>query len=249
VIIHEVHGHGPVVLLTHGFAASSRMFGHTVAALATDHTVVVWDQLGHGRSDAPDDPAVYSVAASVEAMLALLDGVGAERAVLLGHSLGGYLSLELALAHPARVRALVLVDTGPGYRSDRGRAGWNELADGYARSLEERGLAGLPAGAELDAHEHRSARGLALAARGVLRQADAHVIECLSSIGAPALVVVGEHDAPFRKGADHLAANLPEATLAVIPGAGHAPPVTHPEQFERVVRTFLASLPPSEPSR
>src|SRR5690606_4088229 len=109
---HEIAGSGPVVLLTHGFGASSHMFATTVAALATDHTAISWDQRGHGASAAPDDPAAYSVAASLEDMATLLDDVGARRAVLLGHSLGGYLSLEFALAHPARVAALVLVDTG-----------------------------------------------------------------------------------------------------------------------------------------
>ena len=65
-------------------------------------------------------------------MLAILDDVGAERAVVLGHSLGGYLSLELAIAHPERTAALVLVDTGPGYRNDAARDGWNEMAERYA---------------------------------------------------------------------------------------------------------------------
>ena len=103
-----------MVLLTHGFGASSHMFAGTVADLSTDHTVVVWDMRGHGRSDSPGDPAAYSVRTSLDAMLAILDDVGAERAVLVGHSLGGYLSLELAITHPERVAALVLVDTGPG---------------------------------------------------------------------------------------------------------------------------------------
>ena len=122
MIFHEATGSGPAVLLTHGFGASSHMFVGTVADLAADHTAVVWDMRGHGRSDSPDDPAAYSVASSLDAMLAILDDVGAERAVLVGHSLGGYLSLELAIAHPDRVATLVLVDTGPGYPQRRAAA-------------------------------------------------------------------------------------------------------------------------------
>ena len=238
-IFHEATGSGPVVLLTHGFAASSHMFTATVGALAVDHTAVVWDQLGHGRSDAPDDPAAYSVAASLQAMLAILDAVGAEDAVLLGHSLGGYLSLELVLAHPQRVRALVLVDTGPGYRSDRGREQWNEMAEGYARDLDEHGLDGLTASAELSSGVHRSASGLAHSARGVLHQSDGHVMEGLASIIAPTLVVVGENDQPFLAGSQYMSQKIPGARLAVIDGAGHAPPVTHPAEFNRVLREFL----------
>ncbi len=138
----EVTGSGPAIVLTHGFAASSHMFAKTVPALATDHTVIAWDMPGHGRSEAPDDSSAYSMASFLAAMLCLLDlvdGVGAERAVFLGHSLGGYLSLDLALAHPERTAGLVLVDTGPGYRSDAARDGWNRMADAYAPGPRDQG--------------------------------------------------------------------------------------------------------------
>jgi pimeloyl-ACP methyl ester carboxylesterase len=241
-IHHETSGSGPVVLLTHGFGASSHMFAKTVADLAADHTAVVWDQLGHGRSDSPSDPAAYSVAASLDAMLAILDAVGADRAVLLGHSLGGYLSLELAIAHPERTAGLVLVDTGPGYRSDRGRAEWNAMAERYARDLDERGLDGLPGSDELAAGVHRSAAGLARSARGVLKQADGHVIDALPTVAVPTLVVVGERDDAFLAGSRYMADKIPGATLAVIDGAGHAPPVSHPDAFNDTLRAFLAGL-------
>ena len=242
-IHHEVTGSGPVVLLTHGFAASSHMFASTVADLSTDHTAVVWDMRGHGSSDSPGDPAAYSVRTSLDAMLAILDDVGAERAVLVGHSLGGYLSLELAISHPERVAALVLVDTGPGFRSDRGRDEWNAMADRYAEDLDQRGLDGLPGSDELTASVHRSAEGLALAARGVQRQSDGHVLEALPTIGEPTLIVVGEHDGPFRNGSQYMAGKIPGAQLAVIDGAGHAPPVSHPDAFNAVLRSFLTRLP------
>jgi pimeloyl-ACP methyl ester carboxylesterase len=241
-IHHEVNGSGPAVLLTHGFAASSHMFASTVADLSTDHTAVVWDMRGHGSSDSPEDPSAYSVATSLDAMLAILDDVGVEQAVMLGHSLGGYLSLEMAIAHPERTAALVLVDTGPGFRNDAARDGWNEMAEGYARDLDERGLAGLPGSDELSATVHRSAAGLALAARGVLRQNDGHVLEALPAIEVPTLVVVGEHDTPFLNGSRYMADKIPNATLAVIDGAAHAPPVSHPAEFNAVLRSFLDEL-------
>jgi pimeloyl-ACP methyl ester carboxylesterase len=236
---HEIAGTGPAVLLTHGFAASSHMYAATVADLSANHTMITWDIRGHGKSDSPGDPAEYSVAASLADMAASIDAAGAEHAVLVGHSLGGYLSLEFTLAHPDRVDGLVLVDTGPGFRKEEGRQQWNEMAEGYANDLDERGLSGLPASAELNAGVHRSAEGLALAARGILRQRDGHVMEGLPTIATPTLVVVGEYDAPFLAGSGYMAAKIPGARLVTIAGAGHAPPVTHPDEFNAALRAFL----------
>ncbi len=113
------------------------------------------------------------------------------------------------------------------------------MAERYAADLDERGLAGLPASAELDAGVHRSAEGLALAARGILSQRDGHVLEALPTIAAPTLVVVGESDEPFLAGSGYMAAKIPGARLVTIAGAGHAPPVTHPDEFNAALREFL----------
>jgi pimeloyl-ACP methyl ester carboxylesterase len=236
----DIIGSGPAVLFTHGFASSSHMFAVTVADLSTDHTTITWDIRGHGKSDSPADPAEYSVDLSLSDMAGILDAAGARRAVLVGHSLGGYLSLEFTFANPDRVEGLVLVGTGPGYRKDEARAAWNQMAERYAADLDERGLDGMPSSAELDAGVHRSAEGLALAARGILSQRDGHVLEALPTIAAPTLVVVGEHDEPFQAASRYMAAKIPDAELVVIDGAGHAPPVTHPNEFNAALRSFLA---------
>src|SRR3954462_9608853 len=98
------------------------MWGGQVAALAGRHQVIVWDMRGHGQSDSPDDPAAYSEAATVADMAAILDACGAERAVIGGLSLGGYMSLSFNLTHANRVPALMLFDTGPGFKKDEARA-------------------------------------------------------------------------------------------------------------------------------
>jgi pimeloyl-ACP methyl ester carboxylesterase len=239
----EVAGDGPVVLLTHGFGASSHMFASTIGALAAGYTAIAWDMRGHGRTEVSDDASDYSVAASLSDMARLLDEAGADRAVLLGHSLGGYLALEYALAHPAQVAALVLVDTGPGFRSDRRRAEWNDMTDRYAAALEEQGLDGLPGSEELRRSVHRGgATGLAHTARSTLRQEDGHVIEQLATIDVPVLVVVGSRDEPFLAGSEYMATTMPQAELVVIEGSGHAPSVTHPAEFEAALLAFLDRL-------
>ena len=77
----------------------------------------------------------YTVPLALGDMAALLDVEGADGAILAGHSLGGYLSLSFHIAHPDRVKALVLIDTGPGYRDDKARAGWNRFVDRGAGEL------------------------------------------------------------------------------------------------------------------
>jgi pimeloyl-ACP methyl ester carboxylesterase len=118
------------------------------------------------------------------------------------------------------------------------------MAEGYACDLDERGLDGLPGSDELAAGVHRSAAGLALSARGVLKQADGHVMEALPTIAAPTLVVVGERDDAFLAGSRYMADKIPGAVLAVIDGAGHAPPVSHPDAFNATLRAFLTGLAP-----
>jgi pimeloyl-ACP methyl ester carboxylesterase len=210
------------LLLTHGFSASSAMWQPNIEALAAARPVITWDLRGHGRSDAPDDLARYSAEACVADMAALLDACGIARVVAGGLSLGGFLSLDFCLAHPDRVAGLVLCDTGPGYRRDEARKQWNERAIAIAERLER-----------------DSARGLALAARGMLTQRDARVIDALPAITIPALVLVGARDQDYLGAAEYMAARLPRAAHAAIPDAGHVCNVDQPDLFSQQVLAFL----------
>jgi pimeloyl-ACP methyl ester carboxylesterase len=238
----EWAGDGPAVLLTHGFSATGAMWSAQVPALAEQHRVVVWDLRGHGQTETADDPAAYSEAASVADMAAVLDAARADRAVVGGLSLGGYLSLAFRLAHPTRVAGLVLADTGPGFRRDEPRQQWNEEAERTAASIERQGADRRTAAMGVDPAAHRSTAGLVRAARGILPQHDARVIESLPTLDVPVLVVVGEDDTPFRSGAEYLAARIPDARLVVLAGAGHASNVDQPEAFNRAVLDFLAEI-------
>jgi pimeloyl-ACP methyl ester carboxylesterase len=233
---------GPGLLLSHGFGATSAMFAGNVAALAATHRVLTWDLRGHGGSDYPADPESYSGANALADMAALLAELGLDRAVLGGHSLGGYLSLQFSLMFPDRVSGLVLIDTGPGFRNDAARDGWNAQAHRTAARLDERGLAGLGGSPELHDGEHRDATGLVNAARNTLTQQDAHVIDGLPLIAVPTLVIVGADDKPFLGAADYMTAKIPGARKVVIPAAGHAPNVSQPDIFDTEVGRFLREL-------
>lgn len=241
-LYHEVHGSGPVLLLTHGYSATSQMWAGQVDALSRTHRLVTWDMRGHGRSDSPEDPALYSEAHTVADMAALLDHVGAQTAIVGGLSLGGYMSLAFCRAHPARVRSLLIIDTGPGFKKDEAREGWNRYALETAERYEREGLAALSGGtAERRTAQHASARGLALAARGMLTQRDASVMNLLPDIRVPSLVVVGSEDTPFLAASDYMAAKIPGAKKVVIDGAGHASNIDRPEAFNAAATGFLSA--------
>jgi pimeloyl-ACP methyl ester carboxylesterase len=239
-IHYEIAGEGPALLLTHGYSATGEMWRGQVEAFSPHFRIITWDMRGHGRSDYPQEGAAYSEEATVADMAALLDKAGAERAVVGGLSLGGYMSLAFHLAHPQRVRGLLIIDTGPGYKNDEARAGWNRNALGTAERYESEGLARLAAGSpEMRASTHRDATGLAKAARSMLTQRDARVITSLPDIGVPSLVVVGANDTPFLVASDYMAAKIPGAKKAVIAGAGHAANLDQPAAFNAAVLGFL----------
>jgi pimeloyl-ACP methyl ester carboxylesterase len=245
VAIHcELHGTDTdrtPLLLTHGYCASSAMWRPNLPALAATRRVLTWDMRGHGQSASPREPARYSQALSVADMAAVLDAFGIARAVVGGLSLGGYLSLALHDAHPERVAALLLCDTGPGFRQAEGRERWNAFAETRAAAFERKGLAALTASPEVRVGPHDPA-GLALAGRGILTQHDARILESLPAIRVPTLVVVGEHDTPFLAAADYMAGKIPGATKCVVRGAGHAANMEQPIAFDAAVTEFLRRL-------
>jgi pimeloyl-ACP methyl ester carboxylesterase len=242
-IYYEVQGSGPPLLLTHGYSSTSGMWQGQIAALSKHHKLVLWDMRGHGQSGYPEDTAAYSEALTVADMAALLDAVGAETAIVGGLSLGGYMSLAFYRAHPSRVRALLIIDTGPGFKKDEAREAWNKRAHDTGDRFEREGLEVLKsASRERSSVTHRDASGLARAARGMLTQRDARVIESLPDIKVPSLIVVGADDTPFLAASDYMAAKIPGAQKVVIPAAGHAVNIDQPQAFIDAVLPFLDGL-------
>lgn len=247
-IDYEVSGSGSAVLLTHGYSATRRMWDLQHRAIGDRYRVISWSMRGHGQTEGPADPAQYSAELTVADMRGLLQHLGVERAVVGGLSLGGYVSLAFYLAHPQMVRALVICDSGPGYRNAEARAAWNQRAHERAAELEAHGLDAL-SGRSREMCEsvsyHRSAQGLAHAARGMLAQRDSRVIDGLPTIRVPTLIVVGDQDQPFLAPCEYMAKKIPGARLEVIRGAGHSANLDQPEVFNRVLLDFLDALPRS----
>ena len=256
----EAHGAGTPLVLSPALLTTHENWRPQIAPLvAAGCQVVLWDYRGHGGSDAPDDPSAYSMERVVADLAEVLDALApGAPAVLGGLSFGGLASLHFALRFPERVRALLLIDTGPGFKDPAARKRWEESVERTASFLERKGLAALLAGraAETMVGRRPELPAAQAAARAIAAQRPhglAHfgrrvagpappVIDELSSIAAPALVVVGEHDEPYRRAAEVLAAKLPRAESVVIAGAGHIVNLEQPEAFDAAVLGFLARV-------
>lgn len=237
-----MQGDGPVtVVLTHGWGATAHMWEPQVSALAPHARVVTWDLRGHGRSPSPDDPAAYSV----DVVLADLDGlVGDGPAVLVGHSLGGQLSIGFALRHPDRVAGLGLLSTGPGYRDRAAMADWNATIERQARALEQRGMDALPAGDDMHGGLHTSAAALAHAIRGFVAQHDSSIMDGAPTITVPVLALVGAKDRGFLAAADWFERKLDRVTKIVVADAGHAVNRHQPAAVSAAILDLLGDVVP-----
>lgn len=209
---------GGRVLLTHGIADSSATWAGQVGDLTAEGwSTTVWDLPGHGRSRTSRVVVTRDNALAHLATLARPVTIEATPPpVLVGHSFGGYLSLACAILNPSCVRALVLIATGPGFRDPAARRRWNETVT-----------------------SGRFARNPVAATLAV--QQDSLVVDRLSSIDAPTLVIVGEHDKAYHRAADVFATKL-GATVEIVPGAGHHVHRTHADLVNRVILRFLATL-------
>jgi pimeloyl-ACP methyl ester carboxylesterase len=208
-------GAGPKLLLTHGLGDAAATWDPIVPGLAKRCAVTTWDLRGHGASPRPAEPRQYSQGLAIGDLEAVVERTGAPLH-LVGHSLGGYLSLWLALHQPELVRSLTLIGSGPGFRDGRARRRWNAYVDEVAVRMD------LPSGAARLAH-----------------QRDASVMQRLPDLDVPLLQIVGELDQPFLAGVDHVSRTVPGCRTVRGAGAGHHPQRSHPtrvvQQIEQLV--------------
>ena len=247
---------GVPLLLCHGFSGSSHDFALHVEHLARSREVVVLDHRGHGASTKLGRLHGYSIerlAADLTALIA--DEIGGP-VDLLGHSMGGAMSIAVTMARPDLVRSLILMDTsGWSFRPDKPdeAAMYEAFFDRYDPT------GGLPDLSALDGpeealiaertppewqrlEEQRSAAfdPWAMKALGIELFATQADRARLAAITCPVTVVVGEHDHPFVGQAQDLAASVADGTHVVIPGAYHSPQLTHPDVWLAAIEAHLA---------
>jgi pimeloyl-ACP methyl ester carboxylesterase len=248
----DTGGSGPAVIFSHGLFMDHEMFAPQVAALKDRYRCIAWDERGHAGT-ASDTLAPFSYYDSADDLAALLAHLGIQQAVLAGMSQGGFLSLRAALTHPEIVRALILIDTQAGVEAPETLRGHMQLANGWAQDGLSDQVAGIVesiilgenwAGAEPWKAKWRKIKTVnLLGCMNTLATRD-DVTSKLGQIKVPALVVHGDKDAAIELAlAEKLAAGLANAELVVVPGAGHAANLTHPETVNPAIARFLDGLP------
>ena len=256
-------GHGPAVVLVHGFGSSLYAWKDVIPGLARDHEVVALDLPGFGLSDQPAD---LSVDALPRAVLGLMDRLSIARAALVGNSLGGGVCAMAAGAHPDRVSALVLVDAagydlGPSeqpaiVRLTMGPAGSLVSLLPGKRLVVESALRQVFHDPSLVTPE-RVAEYLQSATRPgtfasirslgeSLQDRRSVVQDALARVRAPTLVIWGGDDRwiPLAH-ADRFTAAVAGARKVVIDDCGHVPQEEKPEVVLTLLREFLVDAPAS----
>ncbi len=239
-----VSGDGePTFVCLHGLVDSLAIWDRVAGPLAGRGRVVRVDQRGHGGSEAPAGPyRREDLAADVAALIRALD---LERAVLVGHSMGGIVAMATALAHPERVAGLVLIGTAS--QCNEKTAGWYER---IAQAGEREGLAGLVRsiyGPDSRKTLDGDAKGIAAVTRVLKSLHEAPLTPRLAEIRCPALLVVGDRDPMGPKASSILADALPGAQLVTVPDCGHWVHVAKPEVVLEAIDGFLPRLERSSP--
>ena len=251
-------GHGPPVVLLHGFTGRGTSMAGVAAALADGHETLMPDLPGHGASLRGGKAGAYGFDRCVDDLVATIGHAGHRRAHWLGYSMGARLALGCAVRHPQCASSLVLLGARAGIADAAERASRRTADERLAARLEHDGVApfveewlaqplfatllGRDATAlarERAARLANDARELAAALRGLGPAAQPPLHAQLAQVGVPVLLVAGALDARFAAEAHDLARRLPHAEVQLVPEAGHAAHVEQPAAFASLARAFL----------
>jgi len=228
----------PVFLCLHGLVDSLEIWDRLSPGLEARGEVVRYDQRAHGESDAPAGP--YGREDLAADAIAVLDELGIRRAILVGHSMGGIVSMATALAYPDRVAGLVLLGTAPECSA--------RVADWYERIAvagERDGTSGLAKtiyGERSRRQVRGDAQGIAHVTRMLKTLHSDPLTPKLPAVQCPTLLIVGEDDPMGPRASEIIASALPNATLRILPGCGHWTHVEAAEDVHAALDPWLAGL-------
>lgn len=227
---YAIYGSGPPVLLIHGGLGYSEVWGAQVADLSRDHTVVVADSRGHGRSMRNAEPFSYDLMASD--YIALLDYLKIEKTALVGWSDGGIIGLDIAIHHPERLTRLFAqaANSKVGGVNQPGMDSGTFVA--YVAKAEEVYRKISPTPAEYKAFYTQI--------EDMWESQPNWSDDDLKKITTPTAIVVGDHDEVIRREhTDYLARTIPGAKLVILENASHFALLQDPDGYTKAVRDFI----------
>lgn len=229
-LYYAVYGSGPPVLLIHGGLGYADIWSSQIADLSKDHTVIVADSRGHGRSTRNAEPYSYDLMSSD--YLALLDYLKIDKVALVGWSDGGIIGLDIAIHHPERLTKLFAQAANskvegviPTVMENKTFAGYIEKAGKVYEKIS-------PTPGEYNAFVEQI--GAMWASQPNWSDDD------LKKITTPTAIVLGDHDeAISREHTDYLARTIPGAELVILKDASHFAMLQDPEGYNKAVRDFI----------
>ncbi len=247
-------GTGLPLVLLHAFPLNRSMWEDQEKALSSQFRVITIDLRGHGESDAP--LWHYTLNQAADDIRGLLDHLSIKQAVFIGLSMGGYISFAFYRKYAERVKALVLADTRAQADTEDGKRARFEMAQiAYkqgARAIADIMVPKLLSPTTIQTRpelvqrvramiEGNQVSGIAGDLMAMAERADSQPL--LPRISCPTQIIVGERDIPTPlSDAQLMADRIPNASLAVMPGAGHLSNLEQPELFSEAIRSLAAKL-------
>jgi proline iminopeptidase len=258
-LFHTGVGDGPAVLLMHGgLGFDHTCFRPAFDGLADRYRVVYYDHRSNGRSGRPPLDT-FTMERAADDATALLDELSIDRAVVCGHSYGGFVAQELALRHPDRLAGLVLLDTTPGQPgvtddplADQGPPPPAEfLAALSAFPATDEELAAMAptimpfylhrlTWAEVEPLFADTIYRVDIMGRGMEVLGEWSAVDRLDQVQVPCLILAGRHDIPTAwQQSARMARRIPQAELVIFEESGHFPWIEEPDRFFEVLRGWL----------
>jgi 3-oxoadipate enol-lactonase len=240
----SVAGEGALVLFLHGMGGRRQNWDAQLAIFSKHYRAAAWDARGYGDSEDYEGPLDFAVFSADIARV--LDHLDAERAHLVGLSMGGRIARNFALHHPERVRARTLANTSPGFGALAPEQVRAFIEQRRTLAPEEQAKRLLGAQAPSEAYDKLVASLAAVHRESYLKTMEASVAQDLAApierIGAPTLVITSTEDRLYPVViAQDMARRIPGARLAIIEGAGHVSNLERPQEFNRLLAEFLHS--------
>lgn len=255
LIYYEIAGEGQPFVMIHAGVADHRQWNNEFAYFANRFRVLRYDMRGYGKSEPVDGEFSH-----LQNLTALLDYLHLdEPLILMGCSMGGGLVMNFALTQPSRVKALIMVGSGPtGLELDvptpdkfaeaekAYEAGDLDLVVELETQIWFDGMGRTPAQVNPEMRQlayEMNRIALSHEAKGLgkrLPDTETPAVERLSELHIPVLAIVGDQDTPYiRAAADYMLEKIPSAQKVIIEDAAHLPNMDHPEEFQRIVTKFL----------